>query len=259
MTDRHKLAVILTKLLDNAVKFTDQGEVQLVVSVDENTTPYQLNCIVSDTGPGIAKEQQELIFDPFMQIEGGFTRRHSGMGIGLSICRRLADSLKGTLKVHSGLGEGSRFTLSMPLEMGEPTHPKTPDYLASSDLPILVVEDNIVNQKVVAKMLKKLGYKSLVANHGKEALDILKENTVSLVLMDLQMPVMDGFTCTSAIRTSDSDYKDIPIVAVTANVMDQDKARCTEIKMNDFLEKPLKLNVLKSCLSQYVKLDKNEQ
>jgi CheY-like chemotaxis protein len=259
VTDRHKLTVVLTKLLDNAVKFTEQGEVQLEVSVDENTSLHQLICIVSDTGPGIAKDQQELIFDPFMQIEGGFTRRHSGMGMGLSICRRLASSLKGTLKVYSGLGEGSRFILSIPLEIGEPTHLKTPDYLASADLPILVVEDNIVNQKVIAKMLKKLGFESLVANHGEEALDILRENTISLVLMDLQMPVMDGFTCTSAIRKSDSDYKDIPIIAVTANVMDQDRARCTEVKMNDFLEKPLKLNVLENCLSQYVKLNNNGQ
>ncbi|OUS07708.1 hypothetical protein A9Q81_01115 [Gammaproteobacteria bacterium 42_54_T18] len=257
VTDRHKLTVILTKLLDNAVKFTEQGEVRLNASVDDNTMPPQLICIVSDSGPGVAQDQQELIFDPFMQIEGGFTRRHGGMGIGLSICRRLAESLDGSLKVDSGLGEGSRFTLKMPLEVGEPVHLHIPDQLASADLPILVVEDNIVNQKVIAKMLKKLGFSSLVASHGEEALSALKENTVSLILMDLQMPVMDGFTCTSTIRTSDWEYKDIPIIAVTANVMDQDKSRCDEIKMNDFLEKPLKLNVLRNCLSQYIKFANN--
>ncbi len=147
----------------------------------------------------------------------------------------------------------------MPLEVGEPVHLHAPDKLASADSPILVVEDNIVNQKVIAKMLKKLGFKSLVANHGEEALDILKGNTVSLILMDLQMPIMDGFSCTSAIRTSNSDYKNIPIIAVTANVMDQDKARCAEVKMNDFLEKPLKLNVLRSCLSQHIKITTDSQ
>ena len=259
VTDRHKLTVILTKLLDNAVKFTEQGDVRLEALVDNNTTPPQLICIVSDSGPGIAQNQQELIFDPFMQIEGGFTRRHGGMGIGLSICRRLAESLDGTLKVDSEVGEGSRFTLRIPLEVGEPVHLHAPDKLASADSPILVVEDNIVNQKVIAKMLKKLGFKSLVANHGEEALDILKGNTVSLILMDLQMPIMDGFSCTSAIRTSNSDYKNIPIIAVTANVMDQDKARCAEVKMNDFLEKPLKLNVLRSCLSQHIKITTDSQ
>jgi len=257
ITDRHKLTVILTKLLDNAVKFTVQGEVRLVVSIDKNMTPPLLICAVSDSGPGIAKDQQDLIFDPFMQIEGGFTRRHGGMGIGLSICRRLAKSLEGTLKVESKVGEGSSFTLQMPLEVGEPAHFHPPNQLASADLPMLVVEDNLVNQKVIAKMLKKLGFKSLVANHGEEALDILKENTVSLILMDLQMPVMDGFTCTSTIRASQWDYKDIPIIAVTANVMDQDKSRCAEIKMNDFLEKPLKLTVLQNCLSQHVELVNN--
>ncbi len=256
ITDRHKLKVILTKLLDNAVKFTDQGEVQLVISVDENINPAQLICTVSDSGPGIAKDQQELIFDPFMQVEGGFTRRHSGMGIGLSICRRLASSLDGTLTVDSELAIGSHFTLRVPLKVGEPTQFHVPAKLASADLPILVVEDNLVNQKVIAKMLQKLGFRSLVANHGEEALEALQKNSFSLVLMDLQMPVMDGFTCTSAIRTSDWDYKNIPIIAVTANVMDQDKAHCTEIKMNDFLEKPLKLNVLKNCLSHYVNFAK---
>ena len=142
----------------------------------------------------------------------------------------------------------------MPLESGEPIHFQASDQLASIDLPILVVEDNLVNQKVIAKMLQKLGCKSLVANHGAEAIEILKENTVSLILMDLQMPVMDGFTCTSTIRASEWDYKGIPIIAVTANVMDQDKSRCEEIKMNDFLEKPLKLNVLRNCLTQYINL-----
>ena len=257
VTDRHKLKVILTKLLDNAVKFTDQGEVRLIISVDENTNPSQLICSVSDSGPGIAKDQQELIFDPFMQVEGGFTRRHSGMGIGLSICRRLAHSLNGTLTVNSELAKGSCFTLRTPLEVGEPIQPLQMGKLASADLPILVVEDNLVNQKVIAKMLQKLGFKSLVANHGEEALDILKESTISLILMDLQMPIMDGFTCTSTIRASNWEYKDIPIIAVTANVMDQDKAHCTEIKMNDFLEKPLKLNVLKNCLSQHIEFINN--
>lgn len=257
ITDRYKLTVILTKLLDNAVKFTDRGKVQLAVSVDNNVTPPQLVCLVTDTGPGIAKNQQNLVFDPFMQVEGGFTRRHGGMGIGLSICRRLAESLNGTLEVKSKIGEGSRFTLKMPLEIGDPTPTKAIDQLASIDLPILVVEDNLVNQKVIAKMLQKLGCKSLVANHGAEAIDILKENTVSLILMDLQMPIMDGFTCTSTIRASNWDYKDIPIIAVTANVMDQDKSRCEAIKMNNFLEKPVKLNVLKNCLIQYVNLSDN--
>lgn len=254
ITDRHKLRVILTKLLDNAVKFTERGEVQLNISVDNSITPPHLICLVADTGPGIPKEQQALVFDPFVQLEGGFTRRHGGMGIGLSICRRLAETINGTLTLESIVGKGSHFKLSFPLEFGAPTSDSARDKLVSPDLPILVVEDNLVNQRVIVKILEKLGFTSSVANHGQEALDILKQHRFSLILMDLQMPVMDGFRCTTTIRNSDWKYKDIPIIAVTANVMDQDRAHCAEIGMNDFLEKPLKLNVLRECLSQYVKL-----
>ncbi|OUS32388.1 hypothetical protein A9Q99_00950 [Gammaproteobacteria bacterium 45_16_T64] len=252
ITDRHKLTVVLTKLLDNAVKFTEAGEVGLAISVGYKEGSAQIRCAVSDSGPGIPKEKHELIFDPFVQMEGGFTRRHGGMGIGLSICRRLAESLNGSLVVVSEKDRGSCFTLTFPLELGVQEKIKEIGLLLSSDLPILVVEDNLVNQKVIVKMLEKLGFSTLVANHGEEAISILEENVPSLILMDLQMPIMDGFSCTSVIRQSTGGYKDIPIVAVTANVMDVDRARCSDIKMNDFLEKPVKLNVLRECLSKYV-------
>lgn len=257
-TDKRKLTVILTKLLDNAVKFTEKGKIKLKISVDNNAHPPLLLCAVFDTGPGIPKDHQSLIFDPFVQIEGGFTRRHGGMGIGLSICRRLAEALQGTLTLESIVGEGSQFTLSFPLQVGVPTEELPASEGAPSDLPILVIEDNVVNQRVIVKILQKLGLTSLVANHGQEALEILESNAVSLILMDLQMPVMDGFRCTKTIRESSWAYKKIPIIAVTANVMDQDKARCKDVGMNDFLEKPLKLNVLRDCLAQYIKLEAHQ-
>lgn len=259
MVDAHKLTVILTKLLDNAVKFTDEGGVTLTVARESNAHGEFITCSVADTGPGIAKESQALIFDPFVQVEGGFTRRHSGMGIGLSICRRLAEMLGGQLTLDSTVGNGSCFTLRIPLKEGNPVHRHSSGGLALPHWPALVVEDNRVNQKVMVKMLEKLGFTAVVANHGREALDLLAEQRFAFVLMDLQMPVMDGFCCTEKIRHSAAPYADIPIIAVTANVMDQDKTRCFNLGMNDFLEKPLKLSVLQESLSQFIEIKPPEK
>lgn len=255
MTDRHKLTVILTKLLDNAVKFTERGAVDLSISRDDYTEGSYIVCSVSDTGAGIPQDKLTLIFDPFVQVEGGFTRRHGGMGIGLSICARLADALQGQLTVESTVGSGSCFTYRFPLEVGEPQIEEFTDTAASQDTSVLVVEDNVVNQKVIVKMLTKLGADPvLVANHGEEAVAMLATQTPALILMDLQMPVMDGFSCTEAIRQSQAAYANTPIVALTANVMDADRSRCEAIGMNDFLEKPVKLATLKACISHYVDL-----
>ncbi|MCG8668378.1 MAG: response regulator [Pseudomonadales bacterium] len=252
--DPRKLTVILTKLLGNAVKFTDQGSVKISVTIDRTDDKLWLLATVSDTGPGIPQDKQSIIFDPFRQLEGGFTRRHTGIGIGLSICRRLAEMLSGSLTLQSKVEEGSHFTLRIPIEASEPQAPVLFEKLASPELPVLVVEDNVVNQKVIVKMLSKLGLTSDVANHGQEALELIAKHEYSLVLMDLQMPVMDGFCCTEQIRNSQTDFQNIPIIAVTANVMDQDKARCFELGMDDFLAKPLKLDVLSDSLSRHIQL-----
>ncbi|MBU1172351.1 MAG: response regulator [Proteobacteria bacterium] len=250
--DEEKLVIILSKLLDNAIKFTEQGQVTLNITCDRSTVPWQCICVVKDTGIGIAREKQVHIFDSFTQSEGGFQRRYGGLGIGLSICKKLTEALGGELRHESVLGQGSTFTVILPIETGvEPLIEKN-THRASGDLPILVVEDNIANQKVMMKLLEKIGYKSLIANHGQEALDVLEKEAVSLILMDLQMPVMDGFTCTAKIRERDDQLKNIPIIAVTANLMDADKTRCTECGMNDFLKKPIKLDLLRKSLSCYV-------
>ena len=254
VVDPNKLTIILTKLLNNAVKFTAEGEITLSVAIDD-TPDRQLVCTVSDTGPGISGKDQQVIFDPFVQLEGGFTRRHDGMGIGLSICRRLTELLDGTLTLESTVGKGSRFILRLPFEKGEPPHTESAQQLAHSRLPVLVVEDNQVNQKVIVKMLEKLGLESRIANNGLEALELLHKERFLLILMDLQMPVMDGFTSTERIRSSESAYQHIPIIAVTANVMDQDRERCFMLGMDDFLAKPLKLDVLRHALSRYVQFN----
>jgi signal transduction histidine kinase/ActR/RegA family two-component response regulator len=250
--DEEKLIIILSKLLDNAVKFTAQGEISLKIECDPTTSPMQLICVVKDTGIGISQEKQSCIFDSFTQSEGGFQRRYGGLGIGLSICKKLTETIGGKLGLESAVGEGSTFTVVFPIEPGTKPVIEEKTNLASADLPILVVEDNMVNQKVMMKLLEKIGYKSLIANNGKEALEILDKEVISVILMDLQMPVMDGFTCTAKIRGREDQLKNIPIIAVTANLMDADKKRCIECGMNDFLKKPIKLDLLRNCLSFYV-------
>lgn len=253
LIDKEKLVIILSKLLDNAIKYTKIGHVIVNIKCDQSATPWQLITVVKDTGIGVAKEKQRTIFESFTQSEGGFRRRYSGLGIGLSICKKLTQALGGEIGLESIVGQGSTFTVTFPIEPGAKPVIKEKTNLASADLPILVVEDNLVNQKLMEKLLEKIGYTSLIANNGKEALEILEKEAVSLILMDLQMPVMDGFTCTAKIREREDLLKTIPIIAVTANLMDTDKKRCIEYGMNDFLKKPIKLDKLNNSLSCYIK------
>lgn len=257
-TDEKRLVIILSKLLDNAIKFTEQGQITLNITCDQSTSPWQFICIVQDTGIGIAQEKQTHIFDSFVQSDGGFQRRYGGLGIGLSICKKLTEAMGGELSLESIEGQGSSFTVILPIALGvEPIIEKNTNF-ASFDLPILVVEDNRVNQKVMIKLLEKIGYKSLIANHGKEALEILEKEAVSVILMDLQMPVMDGLTCTAKIRGREDKLKNIPIIAVTANLMDADKERCIESGMNDFIKKPIKPHILRNSLLRFIE-SKNEE
>lgn len=250
--DKEKIVIILSKLLDNAVKFTEQGRVTLYIKCDKTTSPWLFICVVKDTGIGIAQEKQARIFDSFTQSEGGFQRRYGGLGIGLSICKKLTEAIGGELRLESILGQGSTFTVSFPIEPGVEPAIEQNTNLSSADLPILIVEDDKINQKVMKKLLEKMGYQSLIANHGKEALEMLEKEAISLILMDLQMPVMDGFTCTAEIRRREDQLKNIPIIAVTANLMDADKNRCIEYGMNAFLKKPVTMDTLRSNLSCYL-------
>lgn len=251
-TDQAKLVTILSKLLDNAVKFTERGTVSLKAAFAPSTPSCWFSCIVTDTGIGIDQEKQQTIFEPFTQSEGGLQRPYGGLGIGLSICRKLVEALNGRLRLTSSVGKGSTFTVTIPIEKKTLPVINQTKNLASADLPILIVEDNPVNQRVMKKLLEKIGYTSVIAGHGQEALEILSKEAVSVILMDLQMPVMDGFDCTATIRNRKDHLKDIPIIAVTANLMDADKKRCIDSGMNDFLKKPVRQEQLLSCLSSYI-------
>ena len=238
--------------MDNAIKFTEKGIVTLNITCNKSNPLREFICVVKDTGIGIAKEKQGLIFESFTQSEGGFQRRYGGLGIGLSICKKLTEALGGEIKFETIVGQGSTFSVVIPIEPGtEPVLGKNLNP-ASAEIPILIVEDNIVNQKVMVKLLEKFGYKSLVASHGKEAIEVIEKEDVSLILMDLQMPVMDGLTCTAEIRKQKDRQKNIPIIAVTANLMEADKELCLKSGMNDFLKKPIKPESLRKSLLCYL-------
>lgn len=249
--DEEKLQTVLEKLLENAVKFTSEGSIQFEARCEEKTDSLELVLSVSDSGIGIDDEHKACIFEAFTQKESGFDRRFNGLGIGLSICQSLVQTMNGEINLNSEVGQGSCFTVNMPVVLGQMPL-KSDHHLASSKLPILVVEDNKVNQQVMKKMLAKLGYQSLMSNDGQEALELLDKELVSLVLMDVQMPVMNGFTCTEKIRLREDDLKEIPIIAVTANLMDADKVLCKKSGMDDFIKKPVKLGILKNSLSHYI-------
>ncbi|MDX1696201.1 MAG: response regulator [Ketobacteraceae bacterium] len=260
--DKDKLTRILSVLLDNAVKFCDQGVIECVT---EQTGENQLSITVKDTGIGIAKEDIDRIFAPFTQLDNKSSRTKGGLGIGLSVAKRLSESLSASLSVKSEPGKGTEFTLLVGMDIEEsPSGSSEAGYqrkngeLKASELSalleglrVLIVEDNPVNQAILEKLMRSAGCIVNKANNGREALDFLADHTADFVLMDCQMPVMDGYEASRQIRNSHQSYSNIPIIAVTANVTDQDRERVFDAGMNDIVAKPFKLTeLLKTILHQ---------
>lgn len=245
-TDETRLRQVLLNLIGNAIKFTEQGQVQL--SVCENNG--QLEFAVSDTGVGIDKERQKYIFEEFEQADTSTTRKFGGTGLGLAISKRLSALLGGDLSVESELNKGSTFLLQLKLEKSNQTvsieKPKTYSFDGEK---VLLCEDNKTNQLIASKVLKKLGLQVDVADNGQQGLELYKKNDYQLVLMDMQMPVMDGLEAAQAIRLED---KDTPIVALTANVTIEDNELCKKAGMNAFLTKPLNTSLLSAELAKWL-------
>lgn len=255
---------ILVNLLSNAVKFTQQGFVRLTVSVasiDHRTTRARLEFKVTDSGIGILHEMAPVIFDRFRQQEGGFSRGFGGLGIGLATSREIARQMKADLNFTSTPGAGSTFSLVMEFPFSSRSVParnaeRLPhdwQELAHGRL-ALIVEDNAVNQMALKASLLKLGLRTLLASNGREAVDAVLQHPVDIVLMDCQMPEMDGFDATRAIRQLASDRHLVPIIAITANAMSKDRERCVSAGMNDYMSKPVNLNELKEKLLKWLPL-----
>ena len=210
---------------------------------------------VLDTGIGIAADQQEAVFDSFQQADGTTTREYGGTGLGLSISRKLVRLMDGELALTSTPGQGSEFCFSLPCETASPEqiaeledHDGDPIKVDLSSYRVLVVEDNEVNQKVAGGILRKLGVQTVdVVDNGLEALNFLREQTVDIVFMDVQMPVMDGYDATRQLRKIDA-LAQLPVVAMTANAMDGDRDECMAAGMNDYVSKPIKLDQVRQAL-----------
>ncbi len=253
LSDPQRLRQILLNLIGNAVKFTDQGHVLLRVNSDPAT---QTICFhVEDTGLGIPKDKIATLFDPFVQADSSTTRRFGGSGLGLAIVHRFVEAMQGSVEIESEPGRGSTFRARFPLETApdllEPAQPAeaTPNTLGG--LKVLIAEDNPVNQMVFERMLLRLGCQVRMAKNGREALSILSEESVDLILMDCQMPELDGYQTTTEIRSMGGIYTSLPIIALTASAMIEDRERCLAVGMNDFLSKPVLLATLQKKLAEW--------
>lgn len=248
VTDPVRLKQIIINLCNNAVKFTQQGGVNINVSYQEESKLISIDVI--DTGVGLSKEQANRVFSPFTQADASTTRKYGGTGLGLYLSKQLAEKLGGDIKIKSTPDIGSCFTLTVAtgdinkdrLLSSEPDIKKIPAQPIINNIKtmvtgnVLLVEDNVNNQRLVTMYLKKLGADVEIANNGKEAIEKAEKNTFDLILMDMQMPVMNGIDATICLR--EMDYKN-PIVALTANAMKEDVDVCYKAGCDDFIQKPI--------------------
>jgi signal transduction histidine kinase/DNA-binding response OmpR family regulator len=251
--DPLRVRQIAANLLSNALKFTELGWVCLRLSVEESAEgPAQMKIAVSDTGAGIEAAKLTAIFEKFTQADGSITRKYGGTGLGLAITKRLVEMQGGKVHVESQVGKGSTFTVTLPwipvakaaASSVESRDGAAVKKIVPAEVRILLVEDNLVNQKVVLAILRKKGYRIDVAGDGREALSKLDaslagpDQAYNLVLMDVQMPVLDGLETTRIVRLN-SRWDRLPIIAMTAHAMNGDRERCLQAGMNSYISKPI--------------------
>lgn len=280
--DPGRFRQVLINLAGNAVKFTERGEVVIDLAPERREgDQLTVRLRVADTGIGIPADKLGQIFDKFTQADASTTRRYGGTGLGLAICRELAELMGGRIGVESTVGTGSTFWCTLPFEVvttecqapgrrdrervraevgASPPGPRASGQTGAGSAPrevrlgparILLVEDSVVNQKVALSMLRRFGCRADIAGDGAEALDRLAETSYDLVLMDGQMPRMDGFTATRLLRERE-EGEHIPVVAMTAHAMQGDRERCLAAGMDDYLSKPVDREALAAILSRWI-------
>ncbi len=254
--DHRRLRQVLANLIGNGFKYTSKGEVGLDITYGNRNEQQVLTVTVRDTGIGIEQKQIAHIFEEFVQADAGFTRVYGGSGLGLTIANRLIKLMGGELTVQSQPGSGSTFNFWIPLPQAQDVKPDrnieqiSEDQFASYDnVRILLVEDNHINQKMVAHMLTAIGCQTDIAENGQIAVDMVTRQNYALVLMDCQMPIMDGIEATRRIRQSENN---VNIVALTANTTHEDKQRCFDAGMDDFLPKPVNKLRLQKTLQRWL-------
>ncbi|RZU47534.1 signal transduction histidine kinase [Fluviicoccus keumensis] len=255
--DEVRISQVLRKLIDNAIKFTDKGRVGLRVRINQfNEVQAHLLCEVFDTGIGISASSLPHVFEPFMQVDRSHSRRYGGAGLGLTIASRLTRLMQGDLRVESEPLVGTCFCFEVALPISHEHAPEgltveAPPRKSAFDARVLVVDDNPANRKVAEAMLRAAGCTVLTANNGKEALDSLHSGEVDLVLMDCQMPVMDGYEATRLWRNQEHDRR-LPIIALTANASPDNETACLEAGMDAVLGKPFRRQQLEMLLGAWL-------
>lgn len=263
--DEKKLKQILINLTGNAIKFTEKGSVKLEISLHKKIgEQYWLHFQVSDTGIGISPENLQHIFERFYQVENSHTRKYSGTGLGLPIVKQLVELQGGTITANSIVGEGTTFSIIMPFASAVQTEAKDISAMApvhkmthAAGKRILVVDDHELNRELMVLLLKEYKYHVITANNGYEALELLKNKHFDLVLMDVQMPELNGIETTKKIRNL--LVLDVPVIACTAFSQPSEKRACLDAGMNDYLGKPVEERELLRLLNLYLKQDTNEK
>jgi PAS domain S-box-containing protein len=255
--DPNRLKQVLLNLLSNATKFTEKGSVTLQVNCITAGNTVSLEFKVIDTGIGITPEDQKKVFDPFVQADFSNTRRHGGTGLGLTISKKLVQLMGGDIALESAPGKGSTFSFEIAVPVLDASAIKRPsgnriDGSLGQRCPlrILVAEDNLINRKVTGAILHKMGYTPEFATNGNEALEMTRANSYDAILMDIQMPVMDGVAATLAIRGEIPKERQPIIIALTAHALGEEIARCREAGMDGYITKPLSATTLGNALAE---------
>jgi len=255
--DETRVRQVLFNLVGNAIKFTERGKVIMDIEAlpEKRENAYLVRFCVTDTGIGIAEDRLRDIFEPFLQVENSLTRNYQGAGLGLSIVHRLIDLMDGTITIESSPGEGTSVQVVLPFKR----HGDTPSSAAETSfngavgrLRVLLVEDDPSNRLPTQKLLEKAGHEVFLAENGRQAFELLAANDIDCILMDIQMPVMDGLEATRIIRESAAlgPKKDVPIIALTAYAMDGDKEKFLAAGMNGYAAKPVTIEDLMQKMAE---------
>ncbi len=255
--DQGLIEQVLINLLGNALKFTHSGSVTLNIECHQKSVEgAELHFQVIDTGIGISREKQPSVFDKFTQADGSAKRLYGGTGLGLAICKQLVELMGGEVGLISSYGSGSTFFFNLTLKQA--SHPAAikgvetlPRTVKKTGTKVLLVEDNVVNQKVATAMLRKAGCQVETADNGQDAVQRVQSDVFDLILMDCQMPVMDGFQATALIRRMDAPLREIPIIAITAHALKDDKQKCLDGGMDDYISKPVSRQALIDLINEY--------